>query len=477
MVEKRWVEDAARTAYRLAKMIVQEGRVDPERHFMCGDLGRFRGDVGESCQWAVEKLSDLVRLRDSPEYNDKLQIRTLLRKTARLNERLGAIQRIVADVAGMSFLDIPSPLVLWLQDVGHKLVGDIGLLVSSTGETNFQFEWTPLMEGEPGEKVPQVGQYCVMRFPASQANDPFMSVILFHELGHCYFLVRDVFQAAVQGVPKSRRDEWQREVVALADRLRSKYNLPHGPGSQDPILARLGEIVYHWTAELFCDSFALRVAGPAYLYASYMFHAGRDISLQADWSPDHPPFAVRLQYLWDSAEKLSWLDALRRVPAVAQWMEASRSEELRFPQPVQDEAVVELTSEAFRYVKELWHHVLPQVLSLPESLCPGPDGLDHVSKAARAALKDYQLPYAHPAQDFRPCADNPMLIVNAALEYVLTDMSSAWGRRFRKDKPSLDDEAEFQQKACELTLKALEDALIVQEWQRPHNGSSDKART
>ncbi|WP_437658496.1 hypothetical protein [Sorangium sp. So ce1182] len=115
----------------------------------------------------------------------------------------------------------------------------------------------------------------LVEFPAAEASSVLLHTLLYHELGHTYF---------------TRRVDKERLLELVNSTL---------PGAA----ASARSALYSWVEEIFCDLFALRLTGPAFLCAFQFF--GDPFLNELSMSPSHPGFATRRRALFDYGSRLA----------------------------------------------------------------------------------------------------------------------------------------------------------------------------
>lgn len=116
----------------------------------------------------------------------------------------------------------------------------------------------------------------IVGLPYSQSRAIFLNTLLAHEMGHFSF---------------QKKDERRRFSGPLAT-IFGKYPVT---GFSNPDVARCLGLVLRWLEEVYCDLFALRLAGPAFAYAFIELFALTRSRPSVEFSASHPADALRLR--------------------------------------------------------------------------------------------------------------------------------------------------------------------------------------
>ncbi len=147
--------------------------------------------------------------------------------------------------------------------------------------------------------MPQIPEgICLVAIPYSQSNRFLTNLCLFHEVGH--------FQA----------DETTLAAVARPAAQREVRSLPGAQGLSRDAEAWLTDRLVRWAEEVFCDLFAARWLGAAYLLAfcETMCLVGLlDGAVGLEFRESHPAVAFRLAFQREQLEADGWWNALRRL--------------------------------------------------------------------------------------------------------------------------------------------------------------------
>jgi hypothetical protein len=116
----------------------------------------------------------------------------------------------------------------------------------------------------------------IVGLPYSQAKAVFLNALLAHEMGHFSF---------------QKRDERKR----LSSPLTAVFAKQSVSAFSKQDVARCLGIALGWLEEIYCDLFALRLAGPSFSYAFIELFALTRRKPSAEFSGSHPAMALRLR--------------------------------------------------------------------------------------------------------------------------------------------------------------------------------------
>lgn len=225
----------------------------------------------------------------------------------------GVLHELVKPATDAHTLRVPSPLLLWLQEALAGLPGLTNPRIVTLVSERLNYGQHPRRElraqatelrGRISGTVDFPKGLGLIEMPYSQRSGLFTNVLMCHELGHF------VFEERFKKRPLSR-SPLSRDVDDALTRVAPQYS-----GFPRKVRAWVRSYLEEWSEEIYCDLFALRMAGPAFSFASVeLFNILRQLDppVALRFSDTHPAVACRFKEHLAQLRKDGWWPAIRRL--------------------------------------------------------------------------------------------------------------------------------------------------------------------
>jgi hypothetical protein len=153
----------------------------------------------------------------------------------------------------------------------------------------------------------------IVAYPVQEPDALFLHLLIAHELGHSTVTEHELVNKVWSQDPDPGQTATSIAQAVAAYRASEHASVPAAVG-------KLRAILRSWLDELLCDTLALGLLGPSYLFTSAAFgtpFAGGD-------SETHPPFRLRTKILVDRLASWGWHPLLEiAVPDTFAWISAT----------------------------------------------------------------------------------------------------------------------------------------------------------
>ena len=371
------------------------------------------------------------------------------------------IHQFVKPCRDADTLHSPVALIEQLEDHLAKLPGldGVRLLISHTPEMNyFQFprsvirqradDYAAIVPGSP--TFPR--KTALIAIPYSQESSLFPNLIICHEMGHFVFEEMKIDESLSPHLERAIEKHFP-EMLTDPD--------------QELNLAWCRQSLWSWAEEIYCDRFAIGLAGPAYSF-SYIELFDVIGASEGDtvnhFFDTHPSDACRFSEHADQLSRGGWWPLLDRDGK-------SYAKLIRSMQAVQTTSYTFESDEKPQLAPKVLKAFLDLKASIPELVTRTFDGMEATFKSSTDlscvdAIYNYFSWGVVPAtlvrnkQLFRP---EPTLLINAAYLFYLERVPTLIkrikaSRRERKDVVS--QREKWAKRVEQWTLKALEDLRL-----------------
>jgi hypothetical protein len=406
--------------------------------------------VQELGKHTIDHLQPLVD--EALQYKDnQLWFLTKRQKLANVKKFWSLLHRYVKPVADGHTLKIPSSLVSYLENQASAISGlpQLGIAILVTDQLNyFQHPMSNLKDLAKalGTAIPAAKEFpkglVFISIPYTQGSSILKNVLVYHELGHYVFHElqhRGKLQSAIAG--------------ALGDTFGANI-LKKANASQ---ISWLQDRLVYWSAEIFCDLFAVKLVGPAFTFACIdLFRLMGQLNLDASkrFTERHPcddlRFREQLKLLkdegwWDliSGIEIEHLQLIERLAAVT---------ESTYEFPTQ-KALVESFLKLIPAVWELLNETM-------KNIKPDLDEFQMCSSEIRKHLSHGVVPSTL-IIDKKKHNPSPVTVLNSAWLFYLHDFTTLIEKIAKRDPMNVQHRSELVSRLEMWTTKALEDFELV----------------
>jgi hypothetical protein len=188
----------------------------------------------------------------------------------------------------------------FVEDAARRLVAPrVELTVVPQAKASYATTsnpWEPLINGWGGGIPKSEPTIVVVFLPAREETAGLLHPLIMHELGHA----ADSQHKIVEGIWNGAQE---RKVLSgrfsAAAKLWQEHSGLDALGAKEHVAGRL----MSWIAEAFCDSVAVHLLGPSYLYSFLVEVVAGSLD---DVAPNHPPPRQRVRHLLDDLDRLGW---------------------------------------------------------------------------------------------------------------------------------------------------------------------------
>jgi hypothetical protein len=279
----------------------------------------------------------------------------------------------------------------------------------------------------------------IVGLPYSQSNAVFLNTLLAHEMGHFSF---------------QKRSEQQR----LSAPFNTIFNRHQVASFSNQDYVRCHQLVVGWLEEIYCDLFAIRLAGPAFSYAFIEFFALTRSNPPVEFSASHPPLGLRLReqarLLQSSSEP--WWPSMQKLPnhyteLLSQTVTMQDSEfswKNAINGRVEQEALAcffEMLDEPGKAVQEIFGEFDPEVRAFSEQFGTVMDYLSFGVVPSRLII------------GYTAVTPSGTVLLNAAYSFYLNKLDTLLDRLSTTDCDCIQCRANWAERVEMWTAKALED--------------------
>ncbi len=203
----------------------------------------------------------------------------------------------------------------FVEDAARRLVAPrVELTVVSQAKASYATTsnpWEPLINGWGGG-IPEAEPTIIVVFlPAREETAGLLHPLIIHELGHAADSQHKIVDAIWNGA--QGRKELSRRFAAAVTEFQGKSGV-EALNAKEHVAARL----MSWIAEAFCDSVAVHLLGPSYLYSFLVEVVAGSMD---EVAPNHPPPRQRVRRLLDDLDRLKWTKLMNKSdPALDGWV-------------------------------------------------------------------------------------------------------------------------------------------------------------
>lgn len=370
----------------------------------------------------------------------------------------------LASIENARTLKVPWSLVPGIESICSQLINDRELLTSALSEFNYRISWIP----SPVSGATGLEKYIILEVPAVQQNNPFLHVLVGHELFHP--ILDPFFKSTQPNVVTRLRKPCEAYEKTLPDpgALFTK-------GRIDEIVETARRVWRRATEELMCDLGSAAIFGPASLLASILHATGSDLDEPPSLHGLYPPFRYRirtiLEYCFDqNPGKQSLSNLVLRLRDNSFQSLADLLEQCLDILRIETNAMTDMTKIKSNPLLDIAYNEvkneLPSAWSYIQKLTsPLPDTWNKTINEVPAHLRSLSLMV--PPGEYFESETQPRLPSSLSAIAV-----SAWLEELRRlapssttpptSPPSLDE----HQRSCRLFFKAFEDAELKRAFSR-----------
>lgn len=483
------VDLAARQAHNACNLVIERITRAPSVQYHSRAQRDFAQYIKAQCREFKQRLEEIVSniSRDQELLEEKKledQITNYLDKCDDIFAGLRDFAEYAHNVVELDVFDLPSPLVLWVQKTFELLVEGKQLLVGHTDEDDFIIR---LGIGSHQKltrtEAAAAKSWQITQYPRLRPLALFDAMILYHEIMHPIFIDREILKAAVppgeEGEILSKVSVKSRAIASqLAKEAGPLFGDEHRMFLQQQFSREIHEVIKKWAAELFCDFGAAAIAGPSFLAGAILY----DYDLPArrpeeqELRKAHPPMGFRRQLLWEALCEAGWSEFLENGTLMQEWIEKVKVPDSIFLELEKDTPAEQMIKCAFgvlqdHYIRRLREKAVETIEALPAPFRSSPQRTARLWGIGKKHLKEGIVPFVFTPGDE---AVSPIDIINVSSMFLISQtMDNDWKDYEVQDGIVLKN-TELMNKLSDLTLKSLEDALIIHADREQSNACVDK---
>lgn len=434
----------------------------------CGEQERSQRYVDASGDFFryAERLARGIKqnLRDEVKRASRFpqRIATLRRNMLTLKNYLRLLHTIIKPAADAHTLSIPAPLVDLARDQLQHVQGMNGanLVILLTPQLMYLQRPHTHLKGQARQVqtfIPQPTfpkKLGFIELPYSQGPSFFTNLALYHEIGH--FVYEELSTLHGPNTYLAALNS------AMAGCLKKAFRRP----PKDPKIRAVAEkIVGSWTQEIFCDLFAIRLAGPAFSFALVEILGMLGFlspETRVKFDEEHPASACRFAQHVSLLREDSWWEAIADI------------------EPEQKTLLNKLAniprSEYTFYVDEdfgpkglmnaFLDSVVPAIRKVIRKITPAPTEAVKQFKQSRPSIENCLWAGVVPHTK-APSPTDPVSIINTAFCFYLTSLPKLLTKfEGSKAKNNVDKHSLWTGRLENWTRKAIEDSQIQARFRR-----------
>jgi len=498
--EVRLVRSEALMAFRLASRLQQ---MVAGRHAEGGYVRESEGffnyvrDVCNGtrayCQRARDSSAKKVPEGEQDRRDWATDLRAIRDNLVRIRKVLVLLHPIVRDALSATTLKTPFALVVVMNALARRIVGEAQLLVTAAADYNYLHDrMMNLRLLKTGGLFPDFPRTLgLISFPHSEANGALHNCLLFHEVGHFLYYYHEVEKgllATDKLSTQSIQQTLQRELGAT-DRLFSLVGVVLAP--------RVRSLAKKWANEVFADVVATEVLGPAHYYAFRHFLHAAPVPHERMFGVSHPAPLYRLALSWHTLVQNGWDSVVTELtPRIGSWASDHSFDEIAVGvdanviaalgnhAPVYNWIVRWFHNEVMPLVKEKAREVVEKARAVPFDVAQQDAAPDDASEQEGAPSPFGEF-YEAVREDLGHCVSPlnrkvlteeyreraPVFLLNSAFIYYLRHFPEWFGLFEDVKEASVQDAVLLYDRLDLLILKALDDLLLY--WSYKNNESGE----
>ena len=177
-----------------------------------------------------------------------------------------SLHHFFKEIIEISILESPSPLLIYFNKILRKIYRDGKIIATKQSEYNFHFIPLYKISGRPLlDPNRKLEHFALIRYPFSEYKNVFSNILLIHELGHFIYKKLNIKNKIISSIDPQEFDQYEQAINEYVEtNYQSDYIIETPP--------KMWETIFSWWEESFADFFAVRIIGPAFLYAFIKFN-------------------------------------------------------------------------------------------------------------------------------------------------------------------------------------------------------------